>query len=197
MNRREALKNVAFLMGGLISATTLSIVTEGCTRVSKEGDDALFGNDQQKIIDEFADIIIPATDSPGAKEAGVGMFISTMIQDCYPQEVQKKFIEGLEDVEKRSQSQFNKSFLAASVEERTQLVTELVKDTKETQKEHKENPPEDPNDKIYFFPLIKELTLLGYFTSEAGATQALSYLAVPGRYEGCVDLEPGQKAWAT
>src|SRR5690606_30507294 len=118
MNRREALKNVAFLMGGLISATTLSIVTEGCTPTSKEGSDTLFSGDQQQLIDEFADIIIPATDSPGAKAAGVGMFISTMIQNCYHQGAQKKFLEGLEDVEKRSQSQFGKSFLAASVEER-------------------------------------------------------------------------------
>lgn len=197
MNRREALKNVAFLMGGIISATTLSIVTEGCTRTSKEGESPLFGEDQQKIIDEFADIIIPTTDSPGAKAAGVGMFISTMIQDCYPQEAQKKFLEGLEDVEKRSQAQFSKSFLVASVEERTQLVKDLVQDTKQQQKEDKKNTSENSSDRIYFFPLIKELTLLGYFTSEAGATQALSHVAVPGRYDGCVSLEPGQKAWST
>jgi hypothetical protein len=49
---------------------------------------------------------------------------------------------------------------------------------------------------VPFFKLVKELTLLGYFTSEPGATLALDYVPVPGRYDGCIDLKPGQKAWA-
>jgi hypothetical protein len=49
----------------------------------------------------------------------------------------------------------------------------------------------------HFFQLMCELTYLGYYTSEIGATKALRYVHIPGRYESCIPLEPGQKAWAT
>jgi hypothetical protein len=42
-----------------------------------------------------------------------------------------------------------------------------------------------------------ELTCLGYYTSEIGATKALKYVHIPGKYEACIPLQPGQKAWAT
>lgn len=44
--------------------------------------------------------------------------------------------------------------------------------------------------------MLRDLTVLGYFTSEIGATQALNYIEVPGRYEGCIDYKKGDKAWA-
>ena len=47
-----------------------------------------------------------------------------------------------------------------------------------------------------FWRLLKELTLFGYFTSEQGATQALEYVPIPGRYDACIPLKPGQKAYA-
>lgn len=195
MDRREALKNVAFLMGGILSASTLSIIAEGCNPVSKRTEGALFDENQQRTIDEIADIIIPKTDSPGAKEAGVGAFIAMMIDECYPEAVQKSFVEGLDDVEKRSQDKFKKSFADASQEERTQLIHEVAEDTKK--KKRQDRAAEEAVEGPYFFQLIRELTLLGYFTSEPGATQALAYVAIPGRYDGCVPLKPGQKAWAT
>lgn len=85
MNRREALRNVALLMGGAISATTLGIITNGCnTSSDKNGE--LFSQHQQNIIAELADTIIPATDTPGAKVAAVGPFISMMVSDVIPKE---------------------------------------------------------------------------------------------------------------
>src|SRR5690606_1257311 len=122
MNRREALRNTAFLLGGLISASTLSILTESCNRTEKKNSGNLFNEKQQQTVDEIADIIIPATDSPGAKAAGVGTFITMMIQDCYPEAIQKSFIKGLDDVDKKAKSKYNKSFLKASAEERTDII---------------------------------------------------------------------------
>ena len=51
------------------------------------------------------------------------------------------------------------------------------------------------NDKP-FFQRMKELTVTGYFTSEIGATKALEYLPIPGKFQGCIPLKPNQKAWA-
>ena len=71
------------------------------------------------------------------------------------------------------------------------MLTEIDKEQKDYNKNKK---PEDSN---HYFSLMKQLTLLGYFTSEIGCTQALRYEAVPGRYEGCIPYTKGDKAWAT
>lgn len=215
MERREALRNVALLLGGTISTSTFSVLFESCTPTGKGNQENLFSADQESLITEISDIIIPETDTPGAKAAGVGPFIAMMIRECYPEDVQKAFIEGLEDVDRLSASKFNSTFVKLGSPEKNQVLREIADNTiklKEADKEKERsdagknnNYPADKKvkskssvkgDKTYFFQLIRELTLLGYFTSEAGATKALAYLPVPGKYDGCTDLKPGQKAWA-
>ncbi len=70
----------------------------------------------------------------------------------------------------------------------------LVALDKEAKDYMSKKKPEDPT---HYFRMMKELTLWGYFTSEAGATKALRYVAVPGKYEGCIPYKKGDKAWAT
>lgn len=214
MNRREAVKSVAFLIGGALSATTISTLFDSCNEPKKNVGE-LFTTDQHKIMAELADIIIPTTaKSPGAKAANVGPFIAMMIKDCYPEDAQNAFIKGLEDLETNAKKEFTKSFLEISVTEREQMITKLRDETVEAQKiendknaateklgkaPKKANPmsvKEKPKSIPYFFAIARDLTMLGYFTSEVGATQAYEYLAIPGRYDGCVDLKPGQKVWA-
>lgn len=224
MNRREAVKSVAFLMGGALSATTIGVFLESCNSTSTKTKGNLFNEDQQKLITEIADIIIPTTSTPGAKAAGVGPFISMMIKDCYPDEAQKAFVKGLDDLEKQAKDEYKKSFLELSVAERQELLGKLRDETVAATKVEKEkleeldkqktNPAEQaksqtentgtisilPKDKPKmeprFFAIIRDLTLLGYFTSEIGATQAYAFVEIPGRYDGCVDLKPGQRVWA-
>src|SRR3954467_5638462 len=129
MNRREALRNVAILMGGAISATTLGVLTDSCNRPQKK-DGALFTAEQEKTITELADTIIPDTDTPGAKAAGVGPFIVMMMNECYPEEAQQVFVDGLDDLEKRSKSKFSKSFAAITGPQRASVLQEYIDDTK-------------------------------------------------------------------
>ena len=199
MNRREALRNVAILMGGAISATTLGVLIESCNS-RKEGQP--FTTEQEAIITELADTIIPPTTTPGAKAAGVGTFITMMIKECYPERIEKMFVDGLEDLEKRAKSKFSNSFVAITADQRTAVLQSIVDGLKEKKgkevkkpsgkKKGRSEPEKDPD----FFQLAKELTMLGYFTSDLGAHQALEYSLVPGKYEGCTDVKPGQKAWA-
>lgn len=98
--------------------------------------------------------------------------------------------------------------MEASTDQRNQVLKALAEETVKTREEDKKKADGKKDNAItskgsvkedkpvYFFQLIRELTLLGYFTSEAGATKALAYVQVPGRYDGCVDMKPGQKAWA-
>lgn len=201
MNRREAVRNVALLMGGALSATTIGVFLDSCTSpTSKNGAD-LFSADQNLLITEVADIIIPNTKTPGAKAAGVGPFIAMMIKDCYPAEAQEAFVKGLEDLETRSKKDYGNSFLKISVKEREQLLEKLRDQTVKTQKADAAQADKDkaakkePGKTHYFFAIVRDLTLLGYFTSEIGATKAYEYVEIPGRYDGCVDLKPGQRVY--
>ena len=98
MNRRESVKRVALLMGGTISATTLTFVMNSCNTSTKKTETvaSLFSSDEQNLISELAESIIPQTDTPGAKEAKVPEFISMMMEECYPEEHQQHFKQGLE-----------------------------------------------------------------------------------------------------
>jgi hypothetical protein len=215
MDRRDAVKSVAFLIGGALSATTIGVFLEGC-HSNSTSDAKLFSADQEKMLPELADIIIPTTKTPGAKAAGVGPFISMMIKDCYPDEAQKAFVKGLDDLEDRSKKEFSNSFVSISVKQREQLLSKLRDEAIAQQKEEKDKFTEEqakdnkdkkesvgslasakkPDSKPNFFAIARDLTLLGYFTSEIGATQAYEYIAIPGRYDGCVDLKPGQRVYA-
>jgi len=198
MNRREALERVALLMGGVVSAPTIAAFLEGCTPGSQSDSAPFsgFSDSQLQLVAEIAETIIPTTDTPGAKDAKVAEFVQLMLRDCYYPKDQKSFMEGLEALS-------SKGFLKASEQERIQLLTEAEEDSyryrDEIAQKRKDAAAanqtfEEPG--VHFFSLMKELTLLGYFTSEVGATQALDYLPVPGRFEGCIDLEPDQKTWA-
>ena len=186
MNRREALKNVAFLMGSAISVTSMGVLFESFTLPEIEKNHVSFSAKDEELLAEFADIIIPTTaSSPGAKAAGLGAFIPMMIRDCYPAKMQEIFASGMKDMQAKCLKNFNKDFLAMSIEERQKILTDLKNET-------------IANDKApSFFLIARDLTILGYFSSEIGCTQAREYLPVPGRYDGSAEYKPGQKAWAT
>jgi hypothetical protein len=186
MNRREALKSVAFLMGSAISATTMGVLFESFTLPEMEKNQVSFSGIDEEILAEFADIIIPTTaSSPGAKAAGLGAFIPMIIRECYPAKMQELFASGFKAMIYQCSKDFNKDFLSMSIEERQQLMTSLQQEAIATNKE--------PS----FFLITRDLTILGYYSSEIGCTQAREYLPVPGRYDGNADYTPGQKAWAT
>ncbi len=189
MNRRDALERVALIMGGTVIGGTIFL--EGCNPSEKQAVVALLTADQIALLDEIAETIIPTTDTPGAKAAKVGLFMNTMVTDCYEEKDQKIFTDGLGKIDEVSKKTNGKSFLDSTAEQRTALLNELNKELKKYNETKKEA---DPN---HYFGMMKQLTLLGYFTSEIGATQALRYIAIPGKYEGCVPYKKGDKAWAT
>jgi hypothetical protein len=150
-----------------------------------------FSNDDIAYLDEIAETILPATDSPGAKEAKVGEFMTVIVKDCYTPADQKVFLEGMQKVNEASKKMHDKSFMDSTPEQRHDLLVTLDKEAKDYMANKKKDAP------THYFRMMKELTLWGYFTSEPGATKALRYVQVPGRYEGCIDYKKGEKAWAT
>lgn len=194
MHRREALKNVAFLLGGAISASTMGVLFESFTLPENEKNFVSYALGDEKIFAEFADIIVPTTkSSAGAKAAGLGKFIPMMMQDCYPRDKQASFAKGFRELQEKSEKDFGKNYLSLTVPERTKLMIDL----RLMAIAQKETKAEENKDLIYFFVTARDLTLLGYYASEIGCTKAREYVLIPGRYDGNVKLKPGQKSWAT
>ena len=184
VNRRQALERLSILMGGMISAPALA----GIQGQKSYPTFVQFNATQESLVAEIADIIIPTTDTPGAKAAGVEKFILRVVQDCYPEASQKVFATGLAKLDADCQSRFGKGFTEASITQRKDALTTCMLESDAARKTAKGQPA--------FFFMIKELTTTGYFTSEIGATKALEYLSIPGKFDGCMPLSPTQKTWA-
>lgn len=187
MNRREAISSVALLLGGTILGSQAFL--SGCKSASS--DVVAFTPKDIEFLNEVAETILPATSTPGAKEAKVGEFMTVIVKDCYKPAESKAFMEGMAKLDQASKDKNGKGFLESTKEQRHDLLVALDKEAADFQKSKKED--ELP----HYFRMMKELTLWGFFTSEVGATKALRYVAVPGKYEGCIDYKKGDRAWAT
>ncbi|OKS88861.1 hypothetical protein RG47T_4339 [Mucilaginibacter polytrichastri] len=179
---------MALLMGGTIIGAEFFL--SGCKTTSNKVED-LFGTEDVSFFNEVGDVIIPETNTPGAKATNVGGFMAIMVRDCYKPEDQKIFLTAKNNIDKAAQKQFDKDFLACDMKQRTAVLNTLDTEQKEYNK-HKDKKA--PN---HYFRMVKELTLLGYFTSKPGCTQALRYVAIPGKFEGDVPYKKGDRAWAT
>ena len=189
MNRREAISSVALLLGGTLIGAEAFI--SGCKTSDKNAAAFSLSTDDIAFLNEVGETILPATGTPGAKEAKVGEFMSVYVKDCYEAKDQTIFAEGLKKLDEASKKKSGKTFLESTPEQRHDLLVDLDKEMKDYQKSKKETDP------THYFKMVKELTLFGFFTSEVGATKALRYVAVPGKYEGCIPYKKGDKAWAT
>jgi Gluconate 2-dehydrogenase subunit 3 len=199
MNRREAISKIALLMGGTLSGPTLFAMErkESLNPFALSNAPFSLTDMQRKILAEVAEHIIPKTTTVGAKDVGVPAFIEMMLKDCYRAPDQMSFIEGLADLEK-------KNFMTQSSTEQIATLTQVEIDTKELMKAYnvKQVKVGDNVDKenmeakkgVPFWRLVKELTLLGYFTSKDGIAASFVYEPIPTKFE-VTKLTKGQKAF--
>lgn len=161
-----------------------------------------------KLLDEIGETIIPATStSPGAKAARIGAFMKVYVTDCYTPEQQIIFWNGINKIKEVSKNKFPQLALSQKIAILHVLENESVEYAKNKKSDTegngdavqtgKGNSDKMNNNNPHFYPMIKELTLFGFFTSQPGATQALRYIQTPGSYQGNVPYKKGDKAWAT
>src|SRR5690606_35979438 len=194
MDRIEAIKRTALLMGGVVSAPAIMGVLKGCTaRPGVDFRPEFLSEDQASLVSQVAEIIIPKTDTPGAKEAGVPAFIDQMLKEVYSQEQQERFIEGLKAFNEEAEAEYGDAFIDLDAESQKAFVIKKHNEAIAAEKQASSQAQRP------FVLTMKELTMLGFFTSEPGATQVLQYDAVPGVYKGCIPLsEAGNgKTWAS
>ena len=220
ITRREAVLRVTALLGGVALIGGSALIT-GC-RAEKTATTTgeAFTNDDIAYLDEIAETILPATSTPGAKAARTGAFMALMVRDTYSPEDEKIFREGMKKLDQASKDKNGgKSFMEATPEQRLALLevldkeqfdysekrkAEAKKKSEEFLAEKQQSKPapqstqatqivDEPPNK--YFRMMKELALLGYFTSEIGMTQAQRYVESPGRYDPCIPYD-GKPAWA-
>lgn len=188
MNRRDALTTTAVLLGGTIIGAQAFL--SACKAIETESG-TLFSDADLVLLDEIGETILPATPkSPGAKAAKVAAFMAVIVADCYDEKEQVIFLRGLKILKDLSVRQYGQDFIELSSDEKTAFLTALDKEAKVYSETKKEEAPE------HYFSMMKQLTLWGYFSSEPGMTEALRFVPVPGRYEGCIDYQKGDGAWA-
>jgi len=199
MNRREVLQRSALVLGYTITGPALAGILNGCKaspELTYKPD--FFSKSQAQLVSELAEIIIPKTTTPGAKDSGVPFFIDSMLKEVYSKKDQEIFINGLTAFDKDAQKTFGDVFVDCKSVDQIAHV-----------KKHHDTALTGSSINISsgwwgsgagempFILKMKELTILGFFSSEPGATRVLKYEQVPGPYKGCVPYSEVGKQWAT
>ena len=190
MNRRDSLKALSAVTAHALFPSVLQGAAEAVETLAATGTQwtpRWIRPERAAMLEALVDTILPATDTPGARQAGVHVFVDLALRDCYTQAEQQVFLKGMEALADETQTRHARTFEACTADERHALLTPLD--------EKSYNPDTGPRGS--FIRILKDLTLVGFFTSKVGATETLAYEAVPGGFKGCLDLRPGQKAWAT
>jgi hypothetical protein len=221
ITRREAVARVAALLGGVALIGGSALIT-GCRAEKAGAPSTPFTPDEIAYLDEIADTILPTTSTPGAKAARTGEFLARIVTDSYSLEDEKIFRAGMVKLDDASKDKNGgKTFMQATPEQRLALLKTLDKEQFDYSEKRRleglkksqdflaqpveegapkresqqataitENPPNR------YFRMMKELSLLGYFTSEIGCNQAQVYEESPGKWEPCIPYKPGQKSYA-
>ena len=191
MNRRELIKQIAILTGTAVVGGEFFL--SGCKTndaVSVE----FFTEKDISFFDEVAETILPKTNTPGAKDAEVGKFMVSYSTDCYDELQLNAIKAGIKKLNDESEKKYGNDFIKITSIQKQELLTSIDAEAKK----RNETAKEKSNSKFtpHYFTLMKQLTLLGFFTSKPGATQVLRYMPVPGKYEGCIEYKEGETSWA-
>ncbi len=189
MNRRDALARVSLILGGTIVGAEFFL--QGCEPAPLKLSTIEFSANNLTFLDEVGETILPATaSSPGAKAAKIGEFMKTIVTDCYEEKEQKVFLEGVGKLNEAALATYQKDFLSLDDPTKKKFLIDIDAEAKAFDKDRESGAP------VHYFSMMKQLTLWGFFTSEVGATKALRFVETPGRYDGCIPYNKGEKAWA-
>jgi hypothetical protein len=181
MNRRDLLKCIA-------AATGCALVgIEGALATPAAG--SPFSARDLVMFDEISETIIPRTETPGAKDAAVGAFMARYSAACYEPAQLRILKQGIGTLDALMRTEAGVDFLHASSAQRQSLLIDIDLQARKHAKEPNQPVP-------HYFTLMKQLTLLGFFTSEPGSTRVLRYRPVPGKYKGIVPYKKGEPSWA-
>lgn len=171
MNRRDLIKNIAIISGGLFIGSNFLLTS--CK--NSEAGSQVISEDLLKLLDEVAETIIPETETAGAKTTKVAEFINKIFQDIYTDEEQKEFIAALKMINDKAKEKMGDDFVNLSADKKAQLFSEI----------------KTPKDKGFL--AMYQMVLYSYLTSEKGMKATFRYVPVPGKQEGDIPYKKGDK----
>ena len=195
MDRREVLR----LLGSAVAISALpleamTLIQQASAQAAESTGVRTLNPHQNATVITISEVIIPATDTSGAKGAKVNEFIDLLLTEWYEPSETKQFLAGLDDVDARSKRKFSAAFVDATPTQQTELLTELDAAAmkfsaaqKRAMPTHATPPPMD------FFYQMKKLTLAGYYTSEIGFSQELGKSIIPPGHAGCAPVEEAKR----
>lgn len=190
MNRREALRLLAAAGILPMAAPNLFALRKARTLLGATETPRTLNPHQFATVKTIAEMILPKTETPGAADVGATEFIDLILTEWYEAEERKTFLMGLDAVDTRSQSLFTKNFVDCTESQQSEILVELGEKMVEELEARGDLHPRRArrSSHISFYPMLRNLTLTAYYTSEAGATQELQFDMIPGRFDGCVQI---------
>ena len=235
ITRREAVARTALFLGGTLAASSISGVRGDAwaRAAAAEWRAGTLTAEQSELVAAVAEHIIPATDTPGARAAGVHRFVDVILSDYYKDDERKRFLDGLTTLEARAEQELGAPFLKATPSQQLALLTKMDVESYPPPRVLVEAEPmnaervrmrdslarpggsgptvTDPTrpsldggggeaarritERGWFFRRMKELTLLGYYTSEQGAMAELKVNPM-GVYRGDIPYRSIGHSWA-
>jgi hypothetical protein len=169
MERRLAIRYLLIISGGIIIFPSC---LNGSGKASIKLRNLDINGDQENLMAEIAETLIPKTDTPGAKELGIHLFVLKMLDDCYEKDVQQRFVKGLEQLDDSTKKRFGNAFVNCTAAQRQKILQSI------------ESKAEYPVEVFDFYQIMKDRTIQGYLNSKYVMTKLVIYELVPGRYNG-------------
>lgn len=185
ISRREAIKRTGLWMGGVLITPAIASLFQGCTPSGASGT-VFFSSRQMSVIKRMCDLMIPSTNTPGALDAAVPVFIDRMVGEVYSPEQRTRFADGLDTFEQGSAGEYGASFSELDEMTQTRYMTSVTESAINTY-----------SAELAFILIFRELCLTGFCLSEQGSNSVLRYMQTPGKYEPCIPFGEVGKTWAT
>jgi gluconate 2-dehydrogenase gamma chain len=185
ITRRTAIKSAVALVGGSIATAQLNPLIRSVAAMEEGAAPGFLDSNQYSMLEKIVDLIIPETDTPGAKSAGVHRFIDFMLADWASPQTRNSYVEGLRSIDQRAQATNSAGFSASSPAQQFALLESL------------DAAAETDDTGESFFKGLKALVLFGYYSSEEGASVELKYDRLPGPYRDCVPFDEIGRSWST
>ena len=197
MERREFLVAVSAMFGGALAGPCVSFLEQAGAATKSSA--TLFTPAQKELVDTAPELIIPTTDTPGARAAGVPDFLEMMLVDWFHDDEREDFLAGLQRMDVLAKERTGESFVASPEADQVAILTQLEAEGQKSIQASGASPFASFGKKgpaPAFFQALKQMTVIGYYTSEVGATQELVFNPIPGKYEPCATVGAHGRQWS-
>jgi hypothetical protein len=198
MQRRDLLRLLATGAALQLAPDKMfALMREARALLSPQGALRTLDAHQEAMLRTMTELIIPRTETPGATDVGTTAFIDLILTEWSDDAERSSFLDGLAGVDSRTQNLFGKAFLDCSSAQQSQVLValgeEMLEKTNDVAPRRRRRGVGGTGD-ADFYSMLRRLTLVAYFTSEAGATQELHFEIIPEKHEGCAQAAPEKEA---